>query len=174
MKKQTTDDPNRATLSALSRLVQADRKTVRAHLNHDGAPQRGQDGCYDRNAAVRYLRAGIGRGAASLSVLEELRMKRLQLEIERVGFDLQVQRGEFYRKSVATPVFSAMTATLVADLRQKFEAELPPRYAGKGTVECMMMNVEAVDWIIARFIAGQRPLTGSSPATPDGGKGVTP
>ncbi len=173
MKKQTTDDPNRATLSALSRLVQADRKTVRAHLGRDGAPARGQDGCYDRNACVKFLRAGIGKGAASLSLLEQLRTRRLELEIERVGFDLQVQRGEFFPKKVAIPVFSAMTADLVADLRQKFEAELPPRYIGKSQIENAQLNAAAVDFVVARFIAGQHPLTGSSPATPDGGKGVS-
>jgi hypothetical protein len=158
MKTKTTD-PNRETLSGLARLVQADRKTVRAHLGHDGAPARGRDGCYDRAAAVRFLRAGIGKGAASLSLLEELRTKRLQLEIERVTFELSVQKRDFIPLASLAPQARALVDEIAGLMRQKFEMELPARYAGKSLVECSLINAEAIDEIGKRFKAGVRPLT---------------
>jgi hypothetical protein len=162
--KTSTTDPNRETISGLARLVQCDRKTIRNHLARDGAPARAPDGTYERNSTVRFLRGVINKGGSAPSLLEDLRAKRLQLEIEKVTFDLSVQRGEYYRRTVAAPVFAAMTAGLVADLQQKFEMELPARCVGKGQVEIAQLNAAAVDFIIARFIAGQKPLTADQPA----------
>jgi hypothetical protein len=140
-------------------MLKISRPTLDAYLTMQGSPVPDESRTYDVEAVAEFISQQAKTAAVDASA-KNYRMEKTRMEAENLAFDLQVKRGEFFRKSVAIPVFAAMTADLVANLREKFEAELPPRYVGKSQIENAQMNQVAVDLIIARFIAGQKLPTG--------------
>ena len=140
-------------------MLKISRPTLDAYLTMPGSPVPDESRTYDVEAVAEFISQQAKTSAVDASA-KNYRMEKTRMEAENLAFDLQIKRGEFFRKSVAIPVFAAMTADLVANLREKFEAELPPRYVGKSQIENAQMNQVAVDFIIARFIDEQKVLTG--------------
>ena len=112
---------------------------------------------YDVEAVAEFISQQAKTAQIDASA-KNYRVEKTRLEAEALAFDLQVKRGEYFRKADAAPVIAAMTSELVGLLREKFEMELPARYTGKGQIETAAMNAEAVDLILKRFKAGARPL----------------
>ena len=106
---------------------------------------------------MRYLRGSIAKGGAGGSQLEQLRVRRLQIEIERAELELARSRGEVFERASIRPVLQMLVSEFQAGLFEKFENELPPRYVGKGQVECSLMNRDACDELIHKWkTAGNR------------------
>lgn len=148
------DEPKKVTKSDLVRELKLSRTTVQKYLTQDGAPQPDPRTGYD----VEKVRAHIaeqGSGSVEGSEVAQLRAQKQRLEIEEMEDARLLRRGELVKKSQIAPAVAAYNAGLTADLRQKFEIELPAKYKGRGMVECQQMNAEAVDWILARLKSGQ-------------------
>jgi hypothetical protein len=147
-------DAKKVTKSDLVRVLKLSRTTVQKYLLQDGAPKPDPKTGYDV-AAVRNYIAEHGSGNVEGSEVNQLRAQKQRLEIEEMEDARLLRRGELVKKSQIAPAVAAYNAGLTADLRQKFEIELPGKYKGRGMVECQQMNAEAIDWVLKRLKEGQ-------------------
>jgi hypothetical protein len=171
MKTKTNPDPNRLTISAIAQLLASTRKTIRSHLHRDGAPPRGKDGCYDRTLSLRFLRGSISKGGLSASALEQLRTRRLEIEIERADLELKKARKEVIALDALKEPFGLLIRELQAGLYDKFERELPGRLIGKGQVEITLMLTEACDALVHALKVGRYRAIVEHGGPAGGGKG---
>lgn len=150
--------PGRARKLQLALMLKISRPTLDVYLTMPGSPIPDKRRTYEI-AAVESFIAANAKTSATNDAGKTYRTEKTKMEAENLKFDLDVKRGEYFQRSVAIPVFANMTSELVANLRQKYELELPSRCVGKSLVEITQINIEAIDWIIKRFKAGARPLT---------------
>jgi predicted transcriptional regulator len=149
-----TAKPKTFTKLALARELKLSRTTVQKYLGQDGAPKADKEGRYDKAAVADFI-AKQGSANVEGSEMRNLRARKLRAETEQLEAELAARRGETITKSEIAPAIAAFNVELTANLRQKFELELPGRYKGKGMVECQQMNAAAIDWILERLKAGQ-------------------
>ena len=165
MKNKTIPDSNRLTISAIAELLSCTRKTARVHLHRDGAPPRGTDGLYDRTLALRFLRGSISKGGAGGSQLEQLRVRRLQIEIERAELELARSRGEVFERASIRPALQMMVSEFQEGLYERFTRQAPVRCVGKNITEVTLLLQDHCDQLVHQWrTAGNR--IAQAPAIP--------
>lgn len=156
--EQQAATPTKARKLQLALMLNISRPTLDAFLTMPGAPAPDDDRRYDVEAVASFVSKNAPTAAADKPTMN-WRAEKTRIEANNLAFDLQVKRGDYFRKADAIPVLAALVAEVQALLRAKFEDELPSRYLGKTWPECQAMNREAIDLIIRRIKAGGKPLT---------------
>jgi hypothetical protein len=156
--EQQAATPVKARKLQLALMLNISRPTLDAYLTIPGAPTPDDERRYDVEAVAAWVAKNAPTAGADQPT-QNWRAEKTRIEAENLAFDLQVKRGDYFRKADAIPVLAALVGEVQALLREKFEDELPPRYVGKTWVECQAMNREAIDLIVRRIKAGGKPLT---------------
>lgn len=148
------DRLNRLQIAKRSGL---DRATVTKYLAAEGAPPPDERMCWSFKAAMEWF-AQVAPIAGGGSEMKKLREAKLRVEAEEAAFDFGIKRGRYIEREEIGPAIAAFNAQLTADLRAKFEFELPAKYDGKKTVERQALNAAAIDWILKRLKHGQEAI----------------
>lgn len=147
---------NRTQIAYRARM---NRDTVTKYLAMDGAPKPNAQQCYNYAAVMAFIEKHAPRLSPGNDEGKTIRQAILKMEMEDREIDLKVKRGLYVPKDEIEPVIIGFMKQLTADLRLKFEDELPPKYEGKTTAERQKMNADAIDYVLARVRDGAQPLT---------------
>ena len=128
------------------------RPTLDEYLNRATAPQPDAMGTFSVEETAAYI-SRHGVRAISSEEMKRIRMTLLRIQAKEAELDLAVKQGELVAIRELEPDFALMCNQLVADLRAKFEFELPARYVGKNAVECEQMNADGIDYVLTRLKA---------------------
>lgn len=127
------------------------------YLAKEGAPQPDKRGLYDAVPAAYFIGVCHGR-ATEPDRLIAMRERKLQLELEGLERAAAVERRELIPRKAIQPGIAAVMTRLTTDLVEVFEKELPPKYHGRGLLECVEINAAAVDRVLKNFKEGAQPL----------------
>lgn len=158
-RKRKAGEGKRLTRSQIALRSGINRETVSQYLARDGAPKPDGDMRYDYDSALAFIKANAPKVGQQSPEMAQMREALLRIQLEKEQIELAVQRGRYVDKTKIVPAIAGFNTQLTDDLRMKFESELPPKYEGKNRVERQQMNADAIDWVLRRLKAGQRPLT---------------
>ncbi len=151
------------TKSQIALKGHLDSVTVAKYLDLDGAPKPNEKRQFHFKTVMEWIQANSNRVAGANSVeMRKLKEAVLRIDAEERAFDFGVKRGQYVAMTEIEPAIAAFCSQLTADLRQKFEFELPDKYEGKGAVDRKVMNAEGIDWVLKRLKAGTGALVSKS------------
>lgn len=143
------------TRSQIALRAGIDRETVSKYLGLAGAPKP------DARMRFHYKRAmeWIGKTAPRLSAgnneeMRALRESLLRMDVEERAIELGVKKGQFIERAKIKPAIDAVMGKLTVDLQDVFERELPGKYKGRTSIECVELNAAAVDRVLKRMREG--------------------
>lgn len=151
MPKKTT---NKLTKMALSNALGIARSTLYRYLALAGAPTADAKGLYDPVVVASWVTANAPR-AMDDGVIQELRTRKLRIEVERLERENAIARSELVRKSDIEPAIRGFTASVTAALEQIMVIELSQKVAGLDAIDCRKLCEESVDRLITELKAGQ-------------------
>lgn len=163
-------EATRMRKSSLAEKLGVSRPTLDKYLAMEGAPAEAEDKTYDAEAVAVHIQANISTGQGAphgkhpgtqeeKGTLASLKIEKLSLECQKLRHALEVDRGDYIKKSEAGTTIVPLMQELANLMTQKFEMELPSRYVGRDAVDCAKLNADGVDFVIERFKRGVRPFT---------------
>ena len=155
-KDKPNGKPVRITRKALSVRMETPFSTIYYHMGKPGAPKPDRNMKFDPVDAEKWVREGMQwAGGGQSPQAKTLKDRKLALEVEEMEATAAVRRGEFVSLKLWQDTISALWVAHEAVLRQKFEHELPRKYAGKTEEERRQLNVKALLEVAEAFKSGQ-------------------
>ncbi len=153
----------RLTRSGIAKRGHLDSVTVAKYLEMEGAPQPDERRRYDFKATIAWIEANAPRATANNLEMKSLREAKMRIEAEEAAFDFGIKKGRFIEREKLEPAIAAFCQQLTADMRAKFEFELPDKYEGKNAIERKVLNADGIDWVLKRLKTGAEELANKKP-----------
>lgn len=148
---------DRVSRNQLHELTGYSKDFVYDNLKKPGSPKPDDDGLYDKEEAIAFLKACMAR--QSNEDILRFRAEGLRLDLEERETARKVRLGQLVDRQKIKPQIEQVMEKLTMDLQDVFERELPPKYKGKTVVECAELNAQAVDRVLRAMKSGWGSLT---------------
>jgi len=146
-----TEQSTVTTWVALADALGVSRRSLTNWRKRKGAPKPASNGQHSVTEWRLFLRSqGLIENADGSSEhdpeeMEELKRKRLKVDIEKREHELAIQRSEYLHKDDVREAVTALVADALKLLRNRFENELPPICAGLDAVRIRKENSRVID-----------------------------
>ncbi len=146
------DGEERCTAYRLARKLGLEPTTLQRYLRQPGAPLPDSRRHYSLQKTKEFVER-IGGWALGTSA-QEMRERKLEIEISSKQFELELRKGQFIAKEDIGRTLIPLVQEIDDLIRQEFELVLPSKYIGKNAIECAQLNAAARDRIAKRFRTG--------------------
>ncbi len=144
---------DKLTRTQISRRTGVGRGTLAQYLGMEGAPQPDAANKYSLAAVKSWLEANQTK-LSNTSEMKTLKEAQLRLELEKSKLEFDVMKNRYALKTEIRPGIEAVMGRLTVDLQAIFEGEIPPKCAGKTTIEIRELMAAGVDRVLTRAKEG--------------------
>lgn len=137
----------------IARKLGLSHSTMQVYLRKPGAPLPD----YKRHYSLEAVKSFVERNASWALVganAQEMRERKLEIEISSKQFELELRKGQFIAKEDVGRTLIPLVQEIDDLIRQEYELVLPTKYIGKNAIECAQLNAAARDRIAKRFKTG--------------------
>lgn len=144
---------DKLTRTQISKRLGMDRGTLAKYLGMEGAPKPDERNRYSLKAVEAWREANALR-IGNTQEMRTIKEAQARLELQKSELEFGIMQNRYVPRTEIRPGIEAVMGRLTVDMTAIFEGEIPPKCAGKTTIEIRELMAAAVDRVLKRMKEG--------------------